>query len=489
MNCLRTYSAAFRQTGGGRAAFLAVGLFYSAFSAAMTPPVAVNGNFTFAAKTDGTLLAWGSNNFGQLGDGTTIARTMPATVTGIDATAIASIQAGSNFTIMLKSDGTVWSWGNNSAGALGDGTTTNRYAPARVSVLSGVTAIAAGSSSAYALAADGTVWAWGDNYFGQIGNGSTATRTIPAPLPVSGLSGVTAIAAGGSHVLAQTADGSIWAWGYNALGQLGDGTTTNRAVPVRVSGLANATALLGGSFHSVALKSDGTVWTWGGNIFGELGDATNTNRSTPAAISTLGNVSAIASGSASVYALKSDGTVWSWGNNEVGQLGDGTATHRSLPAQLPGLSGVSSIAAGNTSMHAVAVRGNGTLSAWGENDAGQLGNGSSSGPESCVVDARLGLAYPCSKSAIEIPNLNLMTGSDDCLFNWAEKNYPALLAPSGASTQTATPYRYRYYAQTASYLAVNTSDAHTYFQGLIDGVPNLVDLGATSTWLATAGCR
>ncbi|MCP4546611.1 MAG: hypothetical protein GY835_09125, partial [bacterium] len=298
---------------------------------------------SLALKSDGTVWAWGNNAFGQLGDGTTTDRHTPVQVSGLAG--ITAIAGGYFHSLALKSDGTVWAWGNNAHGELGDGTTTNRHIPVQVSGLTGVTAIAGGQYHSLALKSDGTVWAWGNNYTGQLGDGTTTDRYTP--VQVSGLTGVTAIAGGYFHSLALKSDGTVWAWGDNDNGELGDGTTTIRLTPVQVSSLTGVIAIAGGSnHHGLALKSDGTVWAWGYNAYGQLGDGTTTSRSSPVQVSGLTGVTVIAGGSVHSLALKSDGTVWAWGKNGYGQLGDGTTTDRSLPAQVSGLTGVIAIAAG-----------------------------------------------------------------------------------------------------------------------------------------------
>ena len=165
-------------------------------------------------------------------------------------------------------------------GCEGDGTITPRTTPVQVSGLNGVIAITARLHHSLALRSDGTVWAWGDNAYGQLGDGTTRNRSMP--VQVSGLSGVIAVSAGGSRSLALRSDGTVWAWGYNSSGQLGDGTTTHRSMPVQVSGLSGVIAFAAGGEHSLALSSDGSVWAWGNNSSGQLIDGTTTQRSTPA---------------------------------------------------------------------------------------------------------------------------------------------------------------------------------------------------------------
>jgi len=326
-------------------------------------------NHSLLLKADGTVWSWGNNAYGQLGDGTTTARTTPMQVSGLSG--VVSVGAGSTHSLAVKSDGTVWSWGDNGSGRLGDGTTTTRTAPVQVSGLSGVVSVGAGGSHSLAVKSDGTVWAWGDNAYGQLGDGTTTTRTTP--VQVSGLSGVVSVGAGSSHSLAVKADGTVWAWGNNS-GRLGDGTTTNRAAPVQVSGLSGVVSVGAGGSHSLAVKSDGTVWAWGNNGSGRLGDGTTTTRTTPVQVSGLSGVVSVGAGSTHSLAVKSDGTVCSWGNNGYDQLGDGALTSWTTPVQVSGLSGVVSVGAGTS--HSLAVKSDGTVWAWGGNSgSGQLGDG------------------------------------------------------------------------------------------------------------------
>ena len=276
--------------------------------------------------------------------------------------------------LALRADGSMWAWGSNGDGQLGDGTTTNRSVT-HVSALSGVVQVSGGSYFSLALKSDGTVWAMGRNQVGQLGNNTTVGSSVP--VPVSGLANVTAIAAGAGHGLALKSDGTVWAWGANSAGQLGNGTTTDSSVPVQVSALIDVTAISAGGGHSLALKADGTVWSWGLNSKGQLGDGTFTfaNRSIPAQVTGLsGVITRIAGGSEHSLALKSDGTVWAWGSDAYGQLGDGTlAPARPTPVQVLNLTNVIEIGAGV--LHSLAIKSDGSVWAWGNNVDRQLGNG------------------------------------------------------------------------------------------------------------------
>jgi len=302
---------------------------------------------TLALKTDGTLLAWGNNEYGQLGDGTIINRSNPVVVKdaqGSPITGVTAIAAGIFHNLALKSDGTLLAWGTNWGGQLGDGSKIDRHNPVTVLVASGIIAIAAGDAHSLALKTDGTVLAWGNNGAGQVGNGSTVNQTSPVVVSdtsATSINNVAAIAAGGSHSIALLTDGTMLAWGYNGFGQLGDGSSNNSINPVVVTNagataISNITAISAGQAHSIALKSDGTVLAWGHNFYGQLGDSSTTDRANPVAVtdsvgSTITGVGAISAGLMHTLLLKSDNTMLSCGSDQYGQLGFGTLVNKYNP--------------------------------------------------------------------------------------------------------------------------------------------------------------
>jgi len=379
-------------------------LLHPATSYCVQPAVVGGFGYTEALKDDGTVWAWGRNDYGQLGDGTRTGQDTPVQVLGLGGagilTGVKAIAAGREHTVALKCDGTVWAWGNNIFGQIGDNTHTDKYTPVQVvgtdsvGFLTNVISIAAGYWYTIALKEDGTVWTWGS---GPMGDNTTTNRKTPVqvlgPGGIGVLTDVIAIAAGDFHAMAVKKDGSVWAWGDNNCGQLGDNTTTNRSTPVQVMGLggigflAGAKAIAAGASHTVVLKDDGTLLAWGLNCYGQLGDGTRTGQDTPVQVLGLGGagiltgVKAIASGSYHTITLKEDGTVWTWGSNMDGVLGvgDNPGMDRLTPVKALGPGGVGFLTDVNVVAagwyQTMALKCDGTVWAWGDNLWGQLGDG------------------------------------------------------------------------------------------------------------------
>lgn len=337
-----------------------------------------------AAVTDSagaTPLAWGGNANGQLGDGTRTSHLTPAPVSRLSSAV--EIAGGREHVLALDTAGQAWGWGDNAKGQVGDGTRTDRLTPTAVDLPDVATHVETGHYHSLALLADGMVWAWGYGLLGQLGDGAAVNRTRPVQVRrtsgtgTTALTGVVAIAGGRDHSLAVRADGTVWAWGNNSFGEIGDGTTMRRTTAVRVPGISTAVAVGAGRNHSLALLANGTVRAWGRNTSGQLGDGTTTQRTSPVAVSGLtGNpaVRGVAAGAFHSVAVLADGTVRAWGEGGQGQLGRGRTADSWLPVPTsPALAGVVFVGAGRD--HTLAVTAGGGLYAWGRNDFGQIGDG------------------------------------------------------------------------------------------------------------------
>ncbi len=311
------------------------------------------------------LLAWGDNNFAELGIGNGwIDRTNRPIIVGSGPMAGA---AGARHSLFIKSDGTLWAMGENTYGQLGDFTNDDlNIFPLPINIASNVVAVATGIYYSLFVKADGTLWAMGRNTFGQLGDGTTNDTFTP----VNVASNVVAVAAGYGHSLFIKTNGTLWAMGYNNYGQLGNNTTNDAHKPICVA--SNVVAVAAGYEHSLFLKRDRKLWTMGFNYSGQLGNGTTNDRHTP--ISMASNVVAVAAGAGHSLFIKTNGILWAVGYNYFGQLGNGTTDDALKPISVA--SNVVAVAAGAT--HSLFVKTNGALWAMGSNFYGELGNGSNS---------------------------------------------------------------------------------------------------------------
>lgn len=343
--------------------------------------IAAGYQFSMALLEDGSVRTWGDNSSGQLGDGTQTPSNVPVEPAGLPR--IAAVSAGNYFSAALAADGSVWTWGSNSSGQLGNGTLDNSATPAAVQDLYGVVAIAAGGFHCLVLKSDGTVYAWGNNDYGQVGSGNEV-QDVMTPVRVPGLSGIVAVSAGKSFSMALKSDGTVWVWGSNTYGQLGNGSTARKIYPVQVRSLPVTVGIECGYYSARAVDSDGSVWGWGDNYYGGLGDGTRTTRLVPIRLSLLTDAVQISAGAGFSTVLKTDGSLWSVGYNSAGQIGDGTQTLRSSFVQVVGEDNLgfldfsapiqegAYVAAGYR--HTVVRQADGRVLAWGySNEDGQLG--------------------------------------------------------------------------------------------------------------------
>lgn len=367
----------------------------------------IDGDYNYSAllTKDGDVYTWGSGGSGRLGNGTTDDVSTPTLIDTSGALAgktVTKIAAGYRFMLALTDEGRVYSWGHNFSGQLGNGTNNQASSPVAVNtsgVLAGKTIvdIAAGGYSSVALASDGTVYTWGDNDLGQLGNGSSPSSNVPVAVYMgsNGLAGktVTQVVAGFEHVMALTSDGNVYAWGSNYSGQIGDGSLlptlyTPQAVDTGgvLAGKNIVRIAANDGDHSAAVSSDGLAYAWGANSYGELGNGSTSDSNTPVAVTNSGilagkHVVDIAVGSGNTNALTSDGNVYSWGMGGNGRLGNGSVVSSDVPVavDMTGvLSGkqVSQIAIGRGT--SLVVSSDGYAYGWGMNDESQIGDGNAS---------------------------------------------------------------------------------------------------------------
>ena len=349
---------------------------------------------SMAIKSDGTVFCWGSNQSGELGDGSA----KNEKYTPIEAKYINNVVAVSSVddcSYAVKSDGTVWKWGKIEQ-YLPEGT------PVKVNGLEDIVDLKTGNDGYgdfyLALKSDGTVWSWGKNTYGQLGSGNKVSNYTPIQVP--NLNNVIAIAAGKAHSVALKSDGTVWCWGENSDGQLGNGTTNYSSIPVMVPDLKGVTAIAAGSYFTIALKDDRTVLGWGNSFaFGNSSDVKS-----PILINGFSDVVKVAAGDGHCSVVKADGTVWGIGKSNYGQCGIVTTSAIAIPVQVNGISDVIDISARDT--YNLAIKRDGSVYAWGRNTTGRLGDGTNTDRSSPVEAKGLKLLASPQSGDVEKVVLN-----------------------------------------------------------------------------------
>jgi alpha-tubulin suppressor-like RCC1 family protein len=308
-----------------------------------------------AIKTNGSLWTWGDNYAGPLGQNTTTDLSSPVQVGAL--TDWAQVSAGSRLCAAIKTNGALWTWGRNTNGQLGQNiaVATNRSSPVQVGALTDWAQVSTGSYFCAAVKTNGTLWSWGYNGFGQLGQGNIISRS--SPVQVGALTDWSQVSAGFRHCAAIKTNGTLWSWGENNQGQLGQGNVIRRSSPVQVGALTDWSQVsAGGQSFCAAIKTNGTLWTWGSNYAGQLGlNIAPTFRSSPVQVGALTDWAQVSAGGDSCAAIKTNGTLWSWGNGANGRLGQNTTTDLSSPVQVGALTTWGSIGQGQGRAFNIAI--------------------------------------------------------------------------------------------------------------------------------------
>ena len=329
--------------------------------------VVAGGSHSATVTKDGSLYMWGWNFHGQLGDGTTTDRYTPVKI--MDN--VASVSLGGYHSAAITKDGSLYMWGCNGNGRLGDGTTTDRYTP--VKIMDNVASVSLGGYHSAAITKNGSLYTWGYNEYGQLGDGTSSHKTKPVKI----MDNIVSVSLGGYHSAAITKDGSLYMWGFNYRGRLGDGTTASKDTPVKI--MDNVVSVSLGSGYSAAVTKDGSLYMWGHNGNGQLGDGTSSHKTKPVKI--MDNIVSVSLGGYHSAAITKDSNLYMWGGNGNGQLGDGITTNRNTPVKI--MDNVASVSLGG--YHSAAITKNGSLYTWGYNEYGQLGDGTTTDRTSPVA--------------------------------------------------------------------------------------------------------
>jgi alpha-tubulin suppressor-like RCC1 family protein len=405
----------------------------------LKPQISAGYNHSLLLKADGSIWAWGNNSSGQLGNGTTTNETSPIQVG--NANNWIEIAAGfmGSHSLAINVDGTLWAWGNNGSGALGDGTNNNSSSPIQIDYPSTWSHIAGGQGFSLGIKTDGTLWAWGENEYGQLGTGNTTDNN--APVRIGTDSDWKIVAAGAYQSLAIKTDGTLWGWGVDWV--------NNNTVPTQIGTASDWEFISAGFTHNLAIKTNGTLYAWGSNDDGKLGDGTYTTRYFPTQVYTDMDWSTAYAGFAHSLGIKEDGTVWTWGYNGYGELGEPTNIQRNSPGQLQGIANVASGA--SSYLFSLILRLDNQYCGAGLNNYGQLGDGSTGNKTSFTC-----MEFP---SNIFSPVSQDLTFNSDLIDNGNGQTCLMQNYPNPVKSTTIIPY----------FLDNNTKHARIELYHLING--------------------
>ncbi len=328
------------------------------------PQVKTNGSHTIILKANGTVWSFGQNTYGQLGDGSYVAKDGTVKVSFEENTKITQIDAGKEHNIALDTEGNVWTWGRNSNGQLGvSGSTSN--VPVKVDIPEKVVKVAAGNNYSLAIGESGTAYGWGFNENGELGIGTY--KTVSTPTKIVNIEKAIDISGGNNHSLLVTNKGKVYATGNNTYGQLG---LEEQKVNVfkEIEGVENIVDVDAGDSHSIGLTVNGDVYVWGSNIYGQLGLDDRQNRNTPVKVEDKSNIISISAGKANSMLLENTGKIYLTGANSYGEIGDGTTVTRQTFVEIAKIPDAIEISTGET--YSLAIRKDGTVWGWGDYNHG-----------------------------------------------------------------------------------------------------------------------